>query len=56
MDNGPWIGGAGDALGGYEIDEQDKIESFIYFTKKRDTETFLTMRMEMADRIDKMAL
>ncbi len=54
MEKGPWIGGAGDALGGYERGDNGELESFVYFSKKNDSDTFLSMRMEMASRIDEM--
>ncbi len=51
MDMGPWISGAGDAMGSYEVAEDGTIESFIYFTHFGDHDTFLDMRRRMADRL-----
>jgi len=52
MDLGPWMAGAGNALGSYKKQDGDKLRSFIYFTKPDDKETFLDMRREMAAILD----
>ncbi|MCP4604649.1 MAG: hypothetical protein GY847_29705 [Proteobacteria bacterium] len=54
MDDGPWISGAGIAMGGNKIQEDGAVKSYIYFTKMGDMSTFYEMRETMAKKIDDM--
>lgn len=47
MDEGPWMTDSAGSIGSYKIDDSGNIKSFIYFTKKDDSEIFLDIRREM---------
>lgn len=51
MDEGSWISGASNSFGGTEILEDGTVESFLYFTKKDQGETFIELRKKIIDEM-----